>query len=142
MKKVLVLLVMVVPTLLVVMAVTKPDRTAHYEVLKSVVLSAVEAKVDEAVPEGSLRTVATFMALGTADEYLRKNLLVYDKTFYSKGVLVYNDYFIPVSIGVMGHVFLTFDEEDVDKLTKQVDLLKVFEKKDLMKLLEMNVGRH
>ena len=42
----------------------------------------------------------------------------------------------------MGHVFLTFDEEDVDKLTKQVDLLKVFEKKDLMKLLEMNVGRH
>ena len=139
MKKVLLTLAIVVMAVLIVMAMTKPDRTAHYDALKGVVLKTVEAKIDkvgEAIPFESLRTKGTYIALNAADEYLKNNLLVYEKTFYNKGVLVYEDYFILVSIGVMGHVFLTFDEKDLEKLTEWVDVLKLIENEDLKQLIK------
>jgi hypothetical protein len=139
MKKVLLTLAVVVMAVLIVMAMTKPDRTAHYDALKGVVLKTVEAKIDkvgEAIPFESLRTKGTYIALNAADEYLKNNLLVYEKTFYNKGVLVYEDYFILVSIGVMGHVFLTFDEKDLEKLTERVDVLKLIENEDLKQLIK------
>ena len=139
MKKVLLTLTVVVMAVLIVMAMTKPDRTAHYDALKGVVLKTVEAKIDkvgEAIPFESLRTKGTYIALNAADEYLKNNLLVYEKTFYNKGVLVYEDYFILVSIGVMGHVFLTFDEKDLEKLTERVDVLKLIENEDLKQLIK------
>jgi len=139
MKKVLLTLAVVGMAVLIVMAMTKPDRTAHYDALKGVVLKTVEAKIDkvgEAIPFESLRTKGTYIALNAADEYLKNNLLVYEKTFYNKGVLVYEDYFILVSIGVMGHVFLTFDEKDLEKLTERVDVLKLIENEDLKQLIK------
>jgi hypothetical protein len=139
MKKVLLTLAVVVMAVLIVMAMTKPDRTAHYDALKGVVLKTVVAKIDkvgEAIPFESLRTKGTYIALNAADEYLKNNLLVYEKTFYNKGVLVYEDYFILVSIGVMGHVFLTFDEKDLEKLTERVDVLKLIENEDLKQLIK------
>ena len=139
MKKVLLTLAVVVMAVLIVMAMTKPDRTAHYDALKGVVLKTVEAKivkVGEAIPFESLRTKGTYIALNAADEYLKNNLLVYEKTFYNKGVLVYEDYFILVSIGVMGHGFLTFDEKDLEKLTERVDVLKLIENEDLKQLIK------
>ena len=74
--------------------------------------------------------------MGAADEYLKKNLVVYEETFYNKGIIVYEDYFILVSVGVMGHVFLTFDEQDVNKLTERFDVMKMVGNKDVMKLLK------
>lgn len=128
MKKVLLILAVVILVVMGVLAMTKPDRTTHYDALKEVVLKAVEAKMDQvgkAVPYESLRTKGTYMALSAADEYLKKNLLVYEKMFYNKGVLVYEGYHVLVSVGVMGHVFLTFDEKDIDKLMDRIDILKI-----------------
>ena len=134
MKKILLILSVVVLVVMGVLAMTKPDRTAHYDALKEVVLKAVEAKMDQvgkAVPYESLRTKGTYMALNAADEYLKKNLLVYEKTFYNKGVLVYEGYHVLVSVGVMGHVFLTFDEKDIDKLMDRIDILKMLDGKEV-----------
>ena len=134
MKKVLMILTVVVLVLMVVLAMTKPERVDHYDALKGVVLKAVEAKMDQvgkAVPYESLRTKGTYMALSAANEYLKKSLLVEEKTFYNIGVLVYEDYVVLVSVGVMGHVFLTFDEEDIDKLMNHIDILKMMDIKDV-----------
>ena len=111
-----------------VLAVTKPDRMEHYDSLKTVVMRAVEAKVDKMVSDEDLRTLATYTALGAANEYLKNNLYVYDNTFYNEGVLVYEDYFIPVSFGIMGHVFLIFGEKDVERMAARVDLQKMIKK--------------
>ena len=126
-KKVLITLVIVILALLAALAVTKPERTAHYDAVRAVVMKSLEAKVNKAVPNKHLRTQATYIALGAADDYLKKNLLVYEHTFYNNGVLVYKDFFIPVSIGIMGHVFLTFSANDVNQLTEQVDVQKMIE---------------
>ena len=124
MKKVLAILPIVILVVLAMLALTKPEKMAHYDALKSIVMKAVEAKVGKSVPSGSLRTQATYMALGEADKYLKKNLVVYEETFYNKGILVYDGYLIPVSIGIMGHVFLTFDTQYVEELMEQVNLEK------------------
>ena len=128
MRRLLAILVIVVLVILGVLAMTKPERMAHYDMMKRIVLRAVEAKVTQTVPLEDLRTEATYRALGAADNYLRKNLLVYEKTFYNRGVLAYDGYYIPVTIGIMGHVFLLFDEKDIDQFTQRVDLLKIIEK--------------
>ena len=122
MKKVLAILPIVILVVLAMLALTKPEKMAHYDALKSIVMKAVEAKVGKSVPSGSLRTQATYMALGEADKYLKRNLVVYEETFYNKGVLVYDGYLIPVSIGIMGHVFLTFNPQDVEELMERVNL--------------------
>lgn len=126
MKKVLLILTIVVLSVLAVLAMTKPDRTAHYNTLKGIVMRAIEKRIDKLpIPYESQQTKARYTALGIADEYLRHNLWVYEETFYNRGVIVFEDYFIPVSVGVMGHVFLTFDEKDVDELTKRIDILEM-----------------
>ena len=50
MKKALVIVAVVVFAVMVTLAMTKPDQTAHYNALKAVVLKAVEAKVEKSVP--------------------------------------------------------------------------------------------
>lgn len=116
--------------LMAVLAMTKPDRMEHYDCLKTVVMRAVEAKVDKMVTDEDLRTLATYTALGAANEYLGNNLYVYDHTFYNEGVLVYEGYFIPVSFGVMGHVFLIFGEKEVERMAERVDLQKMIKKEN------------
>ena len=126
MKKVFAILTIAVLAVMVVLAMTKPDRTAHYEALKSIAMNTIEKRIDKApIPYESLKTKARYLALGAADEYLKRNLVVYEGTFYNRGVIVYDDYFILVSVGVMGHVFLTFDEQDVDRLTGGLDVQKM-----------------
>ena len=137
MKKVLAILTIIVLAVVAMLAMTKPDRTAHYDALKSIVMNTVDKRIDKApIPYESLKTKARYIALGAADEYLKKNLVVYEETFYNKGIIVYEDYFILVSVGVMGHVFLTFDEQDVNKLTERFDVKKMVGNKDVMKLLK------
>ena len=98
--------------------------------------AAVEAKVEKSVPYEGLRMKATIMALNTADDYLKRNLFFYEKTFYNKGILVYEDYFILVSVGVMGHVYLTFDEKDVGKMVDRMDVMKMVENDDVRMLMK------
>ena len=136
MKKALVIVAVVVFAVMVTLAMTKPDQTAHYNALKTVVLKAVEEKVEKSVPYEGLRMKATIMALNTADDYLKRNLFFYEKTFYNKGILVYEDYFILVSVGVMGHVYLTFDEKDVGKMVDRMDVMKMVENDDVRMLMK------
>lgn len=116
---------MVGTVLMAVLAMTKPDGKEHYDAVKTVVMRVVEAKVDKMVSDEELRTLATYTALGAANEYLKNNMYVHENTFYNEGVLVYEGYFIPVSFGIMGRVFLVFGEDDVEKMAERVDLLKV-----------------
>jgi hypothetical protein len=59
-------------------------------------------------------------ALNVIDEYLQRNFIVREHTFYTSGILVYNDMFIPVSIGVMGKVYLTVNEDDLKRMLKSL----------------------
>jgi hypothetical protein len=137
MKKALIIVtvvVLVVVALLAAMAMSKPDRMAHYDALKGVVLKVVEMKVNEAIPDEELRTIGTYMALNAADEYLKKNLFFYEKTFYNEGFLLYNNQPIFVSVGIMGHVYLTFEGMDIEKLMERIDVMKMIENEGVKKL--------
>ncbi len=122
MKKVLAILTIVILVVLTVLALTKPERKAHYDALKSIVMKVVEAKVSKSVPNGSLRTQAIYVALGEADKYLKQNLIVYEETFYNRGAILYDGYLIPVSFGIMGHVFLIFNTQNVEELIDKTEL--------------------
>jgi hypothetical protein len=131
--------VLVVIAVLVTLAMSKPDRMAHYDALKGVVLKAVEMKVNEAIPDEDLRTMGTYMALNAVDEYLKKNLFFYEKTFYNEGFLLYNSQPVFVSVGVMGHVFLTFEGTDAGKLMDRIDVLKMIEDEDVRKQIKSKI---
>ena len=128
MKKILIILAIVVLTTMAALVMTKPDRRDHYDALKGVVTKVVEAQVDKTVPIEELKTKATTIALGAADAYLQHNLLVYEETFYNKGIIFYGDRSFLVSIGIMGHVFLIFDENDVEQISNHVHVLKFLPK--------------
>jgi hypothetical protein len=61
------------------------------------------------------------------DDYLSKNLVVHDHTFYTVGMLRYQEMFFPISIGVFGQVHLTVSEDDLKKALKMPEI------KDMMK---------
>ncbi len=124
-KKILLGMVVIVVGVLVSLAVTKPDRMAHYDAVKGLMVKVIEKKVASLDIDESFKTMGTLAALNAGDAYLRQNLLVYEHTFYNTGILIYEDNFIMVSIGAWGHAFLTFTEEDIDKYLS--DKLKIIE---------------
>ena len=59
MKKVLAILTIIVLAVVAMLAMTKPDRTAHYDALKSIVMNTVDKRIDKApIPYESLKTKA------------------------------------------------------------------------------------
>ena len=115
-KRILIIVAFVVVALLVALSMTKPDRMAHYDAVKNAVKNMALKTVDHELTSNPLTaeyaTIGTMAALNVIDEYLQRNFIVREHTFYTSGILVYNDMFIPVSIGIMGKVYLTVNEDD------------------------------
>lgn len=124
MKK-LVFIIFLLIGLLVAMAMTMPNKTAHQMAVRKVLMKAVSSEIDKAPIDETLKSAGNIMASYALDEYVDKGLLVYEHTFISFSIILYPEGFFLSSIGAFGHVFLTFDEEDVTELTKQIDLMKL-----------------
>lgn len=116
MRKALFVLVVIIVILLGSLALTKPNRITHYEAVKKVMTKGLTMKLDQMDMEESVKIAVTLTTLNALDTYLRRNLLVYENTFYNRGVIVYKDYFLPVSIGFWGHPILFINEDDIEKL--------------------------
>lgn len=120
-RKVLFIFAIVVVIVLATLAMTKPDRAAHYEAVKAMALKTVDHELSKNPQTAEYAAIGTAKALNMIDEYLQRNLLVYEHTFYSSGVLIYNDRFIPISVGVFNKVYLTVGEEDVKRVVEIPD---------------------
>ena len=72
-------------------------------------------------------------ALNVIDEYLQRNFIVREHTFYTSGILVYNDMFIPVSIGIMGKVYLTVNEDDLKRMLDRPEIQQMIDIKNILK---------
>ena len=78
-------------------------------------------------------TIGTMAALNVIDEYLQRNFIVREHTFYTSGILVYNDMFIPVSIGIMGKVYLTVNEDDLKRMLDRPEIQQMIDIKNILK---------
>ena len=66
---------------------------------------------------------------------MQRNFIVREHTFYTSGILVYNDMFIPVSIGVMGKVYLTVNEDDLKRMLDRPEIQQMIDIKKLPALV-------
>ena len=87
----------------------------------------------EARCDAEYATIGTMAALNVIDEYLQRNFIVREHTFYTSGILVYNDMFIPVSIGVMGKVHLTVNEDDLKRMLDRPEIQQMIDIKNILK---------
>jgi hypothetical protein len=99
-----------------VLAMTKPDRAAHYQAVKMQVLKVVDHSLSGNPVTAEYTVIGTLKALDMIDEYLQRNLLLHEHMFYTTGILIYKDMLVPISIGVLGQVYLTIDDEDMKKV--------------------------
>ena len=67
-------------------------------------------------------------ALNATDEYLNRNFLVFEHTFYNVGTILYQDMFIPVSIGFFGQVWLTVGEDDLQRLAERPEVMQILDR--------------
>ena len=114
-KRILIALAVVLAIVMATLAMTKPDRKAHYEAVKGMALKVVDHELSSNPLTKEHAAVGLMIALNEIDEYLQRNLIVYEHTFYTNGILLYKDMFVPISIGIFGNVYLTIDEEKVKK---------------------------
>ncbi len=124
---------------LLVLAFTNPDRAAHCQLIKKEVMSAVSREMlrnpllEEFAPQGTL------IALNVVDEYMARNLVVRDYTFFSVGIVVFNGTAIPVTAGALNQVWILADKDDLDRALKSSGIWKQIEKNgfdDVIKLIE------
>ena len=126
-KKILLSLVIVVALVMAAAVMTKPDYKAHYDLVKRTALKVIDHQVNSNPWAALFGPMVTMGALDIVDGYLKKNLLVYDHTFYTTGVLIYQDMFIPVSVGAFGHVHMLVSEDDIKNVVRLPDLQQIKE---------------
>lgn len=126
-KKILLSLVIVVALVMAAAVMTKPDYKAHYGLVKRTALKVIDHQVNSNPWAAMFGPMVTMGALDIVDGYLKKNLLFYDHTFYTTGVLIYQDMFIPVSVGAFGHVHMLVSEDDIKNVVRLPDLQQIKE---------------
>lgn len=126
-KKIFLSLVIVVALVMAAAVMTKPDYKAHYDIVKRTALKVIDHQVNSNPWAALFGPMVTMGALDIVDGYLKKNLLFYDHTFYTTGVLIYEDMFIPVSIGAFGHVHMLVSEDDIKNVVRLPDLQQIKE---------------
>ena len=126
-KKILLSLVIVVALVMGAAVMTKPDYKAHYDLVKRTALKVIDHQVNSNPWAALFGPMVTMGALDIVDGYLKKNLLFYDHTFYTTGVLIYQDMFIPVSVGAFGHVHMLVSEDDIKNVVRLPDLRQIKE---------------
>ncbi len=131
MKKVILIVLCIVFVGLIVLAMTKPDRAEHYDIVKKTVANVVDRELHDNPQTAEFATMATMSTLNMLDEYLAKNLMVQDHTFYTTGMLMYQDMFFPISIGVLGQVHLTVSEDDLKEVLKMPEIKEMMKSKNI-----------
>ena len=124
-KKILLVLVIVVVLVMAAAYITKPDQKAHFDAVKGTALRVIDHQVNVNPLTALFGPMVTMGALEVVDGYLKKYLLFYDHTFYTTGVLIYKDQFIPVSVGAFGHVHMLVSEDDIKNVVKLPDLQQI-----------------
>ena len=127
-KKIILSLAIVVALVMAAAVMTKPDYKAHYDLVKRTALKVIDHQVNSNPWAALFGPMVTMGALDIVDDYLKKNLLFYDHAFYTTGVLIYQDMFIPVSVGAFGHVRMLVSEDDIKNVVKLPDLQEIKEK--------------
>lgn len=122
MKRILLIILCVVVVGLIALTMTKPDRSEHYDAVKIAVVNVVDRELHENPQTVEFATMGTMSALDMLDDYLSKNLFVQDHTIYTVGVLMYQEMFLPISIGVLGQVHLTVSEDDLKEALKMPEI--------------------
>ncbi len=132
--KVLLALGIIVIAILATLHMTKPDRTVHYTALKTAVLEVVSKELNENPALQPYAAMGTMKALEATDDLLSRGLIIHEHTYYNLGLLIYEGQPIPVSVGILGQVHLTADQQDLEKLLKRPDILESIGLKELQKL--------
>ena len=131
MKKILLIILCVILVGLVVLTMTKPDRSDHYDAVKMMVAKVVDRELHANPLTAEYATIGTVSALEKVDDYLSKNLMVQDHTFYTVGMLRYQEMFFPITIGIFGQVHLTISEEDLKKALKMPEMKEMMKSKSV-----------
>ena len=119
MKKILLILLCIVLLGMLVLAMTKPERSEHYDAVKITATKVIDRELHDNPLTAEFATIGMMTALNMLDDYLSKNLMVHDHTV---GVLRYQEMFFPISIGVFGQVHLTVSEDDLKKALKMPEI--------------------
>lgn len=142
-RKILFTIIIVIALALIALALTKPDRSAHYDAVRAAAIEILNSKISEANLPTEYASIGTMTATNIVDNYLQKNLILREHTFYTMGFVSYDEWFIPVSIGVFNHVFLTVDEKNIDKFMQTPELKQLMDMKSLLEQLDskLHTGR-
>ena len=131
MKKILLIILFVILVGLVVLTMTKPGRSEHYDAVKMMVAKVADRELHANPLTAEYATIGTVSALEKVDDYLSKNLMVQDHTFYTVGMLRYQEMFFPITIGIFGQVHLTISEEDLKKALKMPEMKEMMKSKSV-----------
>lgn len=129
-------IVIVVVAGLAVLHMTKPDRKAHYDMVKGAILEVVSKELNENPALQPYATMGTMKALEVTDELLGRALIVHDHTYYNVGVIIYKDQLIPVSVGMLGRVRLTMNTDDLRSFIKGQKFMEIFGLKDIERQMD------
>jgi hypothetical protein len=126
-----VITVIALALIIIIMAITTPDKRSHQDALKEVVMNVIndEVKTDDNMFEQGIRMVGNFFIGKIADSVLGEMLHVDNYVVVSVGTLNYNGKNHVVSVGIFNHVF-TVNEKDVSKAIEKKK--KEMENSDIM----------
>lgn len=138
--RILIVVAIIAAVLMFALSMTKPDRAAHFDAIKQMALKTVDHELTSNPLTAEYATIGTMTALNMIDEYLQTNLIVQEHTFYTSGLLIYKDLFIPVSYGVMGEVHLVVSEADMKRIMERPEMKQMkdeLEKKQKIELKKL-----
>lgn len=116
MKKLLFFLA-IVGVIAVLLMITTPSRQQHVDTIKQVMTGVVNSELQSHQIDGALGSIASVASTNAIDQFLNTRFMVRDHRFYSIGFVDYDDQFIPVSFGILDHVY-TLDEDMARQLVK------------------------
>ena len=134
--KIFITIVFFIAIALIALAITKPNKNAHYEVVRKAAVEVLNNKIAEANLPAEYASIGTMTATSIIDNYLQANLILREHTFYTLGFINYNECFFPVSIGFLGQVYLVVDENDINKFLEIPELKQLQDMKSLLEHLE------
>lgn len=116
MKKVLLFLTFAVIILMIVMALMKPDSTAHYDEVRRFVMNVVNTEMAQKQLPEEYAMQATMEASDKVNSYLRSRMRVDDYVIASVAMMRHQGGMYPVAVGIFGKVYVLVGEDQVRQL--------------------------
>lgn len=115
MRKVIVFLVMGLFVVLIAMALTKPNNSEHYVLVKAMVRDEVSHQLANNKLMKEYGEIISYEALGRANSYVDNRLEVHDFVFFTLGTVRHQGMSAPITLGVFKKVIFIGDEEEIKK---------------------------